>query len=114
MSTNSNVIPVLPSSHSTIQKPEERSTIHKSEVMDHMIMTNDIPENIQNPEPKDEGLDFDPSITLYELEKRYIIKALAHYGGNKKQAAKGLGITRKTLYSKLHKYAVHIKPMKED
>ena len=85
----------------------------------HMIMVNDIPENIRNPEVIDETLDFDPQVPLYELEKRYILKALAHYGGNKTQAAQGLGITIKTLYNKLHeygefeKYAVHTKPAKE-
>lgn len=85
----------------------------------HMIMVNDLPEIVRNPEVKEEGLDFDPAMPLYELEKRYIIKALAHYGGNKTQAAQGLGITIKTLYNKLHeygefeKYAVHTKPLKE-
>jgi transcriptional regulator with PAS, ATPase and Fis domain len=85
----------------------------------HMIMTNDLPENIRNPEIVDESMDFDSSIPLYELEKRYILKALSHYGGNKTQAAQGLGITIKTLYNKLHeygefeKYAVHTKPMKD-
>ena len=82
----------------------------------HTIMVNDLPESIRNPEIKDETLAFDPQVPLYELEKRYIIKALAHYGGNKTQAAQGLGITIKTLYNKLHeygefeKYAVHTKP----
>ena len=85
----------------------------------HMIMINDLPESIRNPEMMDESLDFDPAIPLYELEKRYILKALLHYGGNKTQAAQGLGITIKTLYNKLHeygefeKYAVHTKPMKD-
>jgi len=82
----------------------------------HTIMVNDLPDSIRHPENKDETLAFDPSVTLYELEKRYIVKALAHYGGNKTQAAQGLGITIKTLYNKLHeygefeKYAVHSKP----
>jgi two-component system response regulator HydG len=85
----------------------------------HMIMVNDLPESIRNPEMVDESLDFDPSMPLYELEKRYILKALLHYGGNKTQAAQGLGITIKTLYNKLHeygefeKYAVHTKPAKD-
>ena len=85
----------------------------------HMIMVNDLPDSIRNPEVKDEGLDFDPAIPLYDLEKRYILKALGHYGGNKTQAAQGLGITIKTLYNKLHeygefeKYAVHSKPAKD-
>ncbi len=85
----------------------------------HMIMLNDLPENIRNPAVVEEGLDFDPAMPLYDLEKRYILKALLHYGGNKTQAALGLGITIKTLYNKLHeygefeKYAVHTKPIKE-
>lgn len=85
----------------------------------HTIMVNDLPETIRNPETTDNTLDFDASVPLYELEKRYILKALAHYGGNKTQAAQGLGITIKTLYNKLHeygefeKYAVHTKPAKD-
>jgi DNA-binding NtrC family response regulator len=82
----------------------------------HTIMVNDLPDSIRMPQNKDESTAFDPAVPLYELEKRYIIKALAHYGGNKTQAAQGLGITIKTLYNKLHeygefeKYAVHTKP----
>jgi two-component system response regulator HydG len=84
----------------------------------HTIMVSDIPENIQNPDIKDETGDYDPAITLGELEKRYILKALSHFDGNKTQAAQALGITIKTLYNKLHEYgefenfAVHTKPMK--
>ncbi len=84
----------------------------------HQIMLNDIPENVRNPEVVDSSIDYDPSLTLHELEKRYILKALGHYGGNKTQAANNLGITIKTLYNKLHEYgefekfAVHTKPMK--
>jgi len=84
----------------------------------HTIMLNDLPDNIRNPEKADDIIDYDPSLTLHELEKRYILKALAHFGGNKTQAANNLGITIKTLYNKLHEYgefekfAVHTKPMK--
>ncbi|MGZ3769637.1 MAG: sigma-54 interaction domain-containing protein [Bdellovibrio sp.] len=84
----------------------------------HMIMLNDLPENIRNGEREREIIDYDPSLTLHDLEKHYILKALAHYGGNKTQAANNLGITIKTLYNKLHEYgefekfAVHTKPMK--
>jgi len=84
----------------------------------HTIMVNDIPENIRSPEIKDNSVSYDPALPLYELEKRYILKALAHFGGNKTQAANNLGITIKTLYNKLHEYgefdqyAVHSKPIK--
>ncbi|RYZ88615.1 MAG: sigma-54-dependent Fis family transcriptional regulator [Proteobacteria bacterium] len=84
----------------------------------HTIMVNDLPDNIRNPEKADDIIDYDPTLTLHELEKRYILKALGHFGGNKTQAANNLGITIKTLYNKLHeygefeKYAVHSKPAK--
>lgn len=81
----------------------------------HTIMPNDIPENIRNPDQKIVFDDYDPSLPLYELEKRYIIKALSYFDGNKTRAANALGITIKTLYNKLHEYgefdnfAVHSK-----
>ncbi|MBI3989567.1 MAG: sigma-54-dependent Fis family transcriptional regulator [candidate division NC10 bacterium] len=40
-------------------------------------------------------------VTLRELERGYIAKVLEMTGGNKKEAAKILGISRKTLYRKL-------------
>lgn len=82
----------------------------------HTIMPGDLPENILNPEQKVTTDDYDATVTLYELEKRYILKALNYFDGNKTQAANALGITIKTLYNKLHeygefeKYAVHSKP----
>ena len=74
------------------------------------------PEHIKNPDHKIVIDDYDPTMTLHELEKRYILKALNYFDGNKTQAANALGITIKTLYNKLHeygefeKYAVHARP----
>jgi transcriptional regulator with PAS, ATPase and Fis domain len=82
----------------------------------HTIMPGDLPDNIRDPDQKIVIDDYDPSLTLHELEKRYILKALNYFDGNKTQAANALGITIKTLYNKLHeygefeKYAVHTKP----
>jgi DNA-binding NtrC family response regulator len=84
----------------------------------HTIMINDLPENVRALEAKDESGAYNPTVTIGELEKRYILKALVHFEGNKTQAAQALGITIKTLYNKLHEYgefdrfAVHVRPIK--
>ncbi|PIT99698.1 MAG: sigma-54-dependent Fis family transcriptional regulator [Bdellovibrionales bacterium CG10_big_fil_rev_8_21_14_0_10_45_34] len=70
----------------------------------HMIMPGDVPDNIKNPEQRWLDNEYDPSISLYELERRYIIQALRHFHGNKTRAAQALGVTIKTLYNKLHEY----------
>lgn len=70
----------------------------------HMIMVSDLPEHIQNPEEMKDPNPYDPKVTIGELERKYILKALVHFEGNKTQAANALGITIKTLYNKLHEY----------
>jgi DNA-binding NtrC family response regulator len=47
-----------------------------------------------------------PNMSIWEIEKQYVLKALKKYEGNKTKAAKALGITVKTLYNKLHEYEV--------
>jgi two-component system response regulator HydG len=42
--------------------------------------------------------------SLEEAEKLVILKTLDEVDGNKSEAARRLGITRKTLLSKLNKY----------
>ncbi len=44
--------------------------------------------------------------TLEDMEKDYIQKILERTGGNQSEAAKILGINRKTLYKKIHKFAI--------
>jgi two-component system, NtrC family, response regulator HydG len=48
------------------------------------------------------------NLPLEEVEKRSILESLAACGGNKSEAARRLGITRKTLRKKLEKYEGHI------
>ena len=42
--------------------------------------------------------------TLYDYEKEIILMAVAHWGGNKSETAKALGISRLTLHKKLKLY----------
>jgi len=42
--------------------------------------------------------------TLHEAEKALILQTLEQTGGNKSEASRRLGITRKTLQNKLQRY----------
>jgi len=67
----------------------------------------DLPEKIRSHTPQSvipEGSDADEILPLAEVEKRYILKALDTFGGNRTMAAKALGLDRKTLYRKLEQY----------
>jgi two-component system response regulator HydG len=50
-------------------------------------------------------LDAEHVLNLEEVERRYIERVLSLTGGNKLQAARMLGLDRRTLYRKLEKYA---------
>jgi two-component system response regulator HydG len=43
--------------------------------------------------------------TLSQLEQRYVESVLTSTGGNKAQAARILGLDRRTLYRKLDRFA---------
>jgi len=44
--------------------------------------------------------------SLEEVEKATVLKTLEATGGNKSEAARRLGITRRTLHQKLRKYGM--------
>jgi DNA-binding NtrC family response regulator len=47
-----------------------------------------------------------PTRTLEDMEKEHIMAILEQTGGNQSKAAEILGINRKTLYKKIHKYGL--------
>ncbi len=57
-------------------------------------------QSIGLPEIPDEG------VSMEELERRYILAALAKTGGNKSRAAALLGMTRRTLYSRMERHGM--------
>jgi two-component system response regulator HydG len=67
---------------------DELSLLMADDAVDEKITQRSLPENIP----------------LEEMERRTILEALNATGGNKSEAARRLGITRKTLRSKLEKY----------
>jgi DNA-binding NtrC family response regulator len=50
------------------------------------------------------GGELDADLSLSEVERRHIARALAYHAGNRSRAARSLGISRATLYEKLARY----------
>ena len=48
------------------------------------------------------------SFNLVEMEKLYIQKSLDEHRGNKRKAAKALGISERTLYRKIQEYSIEV------
>jgi DNA-binding NtrC family response regulator len=55
---------------------------------------------------KTDSIASEVELPLEEIERRHIMKVLAHVGDNRSKAARALGISRATLYEKLHKYGI--------
>jgi len=73
------------------------------------ITLEDLPRKIKEHRPERVVLTADDPEdlpTLDELERRYIGKVLGAMGGNKSQAAKVLGLDRRTLYRRLEKHGI--------
>jgi two-component system response regulator HydG len=62
--------------------------------------------SIQQPTPTLSDFDTIDNISLEDVEKTAILRMLESVDGNKSEAARRLGITRKTLHKKLKKYGV--------
>jgi DNA-binding NtrC family response regulator len=68
------------------------------------ITLQDLPPEIGKASPSTPGaglLEQEPTLTLEEVERRYIVRVLESTGGNKLKAAQVLGIDRSTLHRKL-------------
>jgi two-component system response regulator HydG len=71
------------------------------------ITVEDLPERISRYEGSNialDGIDEEHIQTLEALERRYVERVLRAAGGNKTQAARLLGVDRRTLYRKLERY----------
>jgi DNA-binding NtrC family response regulator len=54
---------------------------------------------------EEQDLDLEHALTIDQLERRHIERALKHCSDNKTRAAKILGVDRRTLYRKLERYS---------
>jgi len=73
------------------------------------LMIDDLPDKVREQQRTELVLpssEPDELVPMEEVERRYILKVLETLGGNKRQAAKLLGMDRRTLYRKLEKYGV--------
>jgi transcriptional regulator with PAS, ATPase and Fis domain len=77
------------------------------------IGPDDLPEELHSPEgltsvalpaTPDEGINF--SATMSQVERELILRYLAKAGGNKRQAARLLNLSRTTLLDKMHRLGV--------
>ena len=89
---------------------ELMNAVERAVVMSRLeyIQPQDLPMEVQNFQPEnavDPSLHIpDEGVSLERMEKETILKTLASTSGNKSEAARRLGITRKTLRKKLKNY----------
>jgi len=83
---------------------ELRSVVFKSIILapSSVIKPEDLPCLIASKDPRTEQF----VKTLGDVEKDHIVSVLQEVGGNQSRAAKILGINRRTLYNKMHKYNI--------
>jgi DNA-binding NtrC family response regulator len=83
---------------------ELKATIGKTALLSdsNTITAEDLPRHLMTKKSVSAG----KPKTLVDMEKEHILSVLAETGGNQTQAAKVLGIDRKTLYKKINKYKI--------
>jgi DNA-binding NtrC family response regulator len=63
------------------------------------------PEQLFRPTEENDGIvRFHVGMTFEDVERDMLLKTLAYHGNNKRQAARALGITAKTIYNRLLRY----------
>jgi two-component system, NtrC family, response regulator AtoC len=87
---------------------ELRTTIEHAVVLSRaeMIEPRDLPQNVRIGDDTEmgDGDLFAGDLTVKEAEKQLIIRALKETDGNRSEAAKRIGMSRRTLHRKLHTY----------
>ena len=94
----------------------ENAVVRAAALCDQIVRPEDLPERVRNHRsaavagdlpvaPNADGNADDQVLSpLSEVERRHILRVLAHTGGNKQAAARILGIDRTTLQRKLERY----------
>lgn len=69
------------------------------------LTTDDLPEKIRDFAPSNESADEAALVPMEQIERQHILRVLKAVNGHRTQAAKILGLDRKTLYRKLETYS---------
>jgi DNA-binding NtrC family response regulator len=70
------------------------------------LAISDLPKQLSQQAPSSPTIEIPLGIPLAEAEKELLLKTLTLTGGNKREAAKMLGISLKTFYNKLERYGL--------
>lgn len=73
-----------------------------------IILPDDLPVTLRKSVPAAPASEFLDLVTLQELEKRYLIRVLDETHGNKTEAARLLGIDRRTLYRMAERFGLDL------
>jgi DNA-binding NtrC family response regulator len=86
---------------------ELRNTVERAMILadGDVIGEEHLPPDMQSSRPEAATLRVPLGIPLDKVEKEYILASLQKNGGNKARTAEILGISEKTLYNKLNRYA---------
>lgn len=73
-----------------------------------IILPDDLPVTLRKSVPAAPASEFSDLVTLQELEKRYLVRVLDETHGNKTEAARLLGIDRRTLYRMAERFGLDL------
>ncbi len=96
----------MPIDKNIIPSFEKKINEFENDVKIDYPVINDFPNEIK---PKDSSYEvevLDENLNLNEMEKSMIIKALKKYKGRRRNAAKELGLSERTLYRKIKEYGI--------
>jgi DNA-binding NtrC family response regulator len=85
---------------------ELRNVVERAVILadGELIREENLPPGLE-PGSVDASLRLPLGLTLDEVERAYLLASLERAGGNKLRTAEGLGVSEKTLYNKLNRYA---------
>jgi len=86
---------------------ELRNAVERAVILcdNELILTEHLPPDMAGRAPERQTFRMPYGLTLDSIEKEYILGSLQRNSGNKARTAEILGVSEKTLYNKLHRYA---------